>query len=305
MSSQQQKCAVCSAYLFDEDDVVHCPICGAPHHRDCFNTVGHCGLEQFHGTENEYKPNDDAAPEGDPADKNDVKSTVCPVCGELLSNENNFCPNCGAGRNSAFSAGFQPPFSVIKDDTLVAEDVTAKEAAKIVTVNGIRYLPKFKKLNSSHKTSWNWAAFLWPGAWFAYRKMYKFSIIVTLLMVIPSICMIPFNLSVANLPLQEFKNYAELASYYAANLSEIGYSAFAFACVGTIINLLIRVVSALFADWFYRGRVVSAAHKLRTVDRDEVEATEKKLCSVSILAGFLALIAAEALPYIVSMFISI
>ena len=47
-------CARCKAYLFSEDDIVYCPVCGAPHHRECYNALGHCALEELHGTENEY-----------------------------------------------------------------------------------------------------------------------------------------------------------------------------------------------------------------------------------------------------------
>ena len=47
-------CALCHAYLFEEDDVVYCPVCGAPHHRECYNSIGHCALEQLHGTEQQY-----------------------------------------------------------------------------------------------------------------------------------------------------------------------------------------------------------------------------------------------------------
>ena len=52
---KNKKCAVCEAYLFEDDDVVCCPICGAPHHRDCYSAVGHCGLEKYHGTDLQYK----------------------------------------------------------------------------------------------------------------------------------------------------------------------------------------------------------------------------------------------------------
>ena len=54
MIEKNKQCAFCKALLFDEDDVVHCPVCGAPHHRDCYNKLGHCALEDLHGTENEY-----------------------------------------------------------------------------------------------------------------------------------------------------------------------------------------------------------------------------------------------------------
>ena len=54
LSVEGQKCPVCHAYLFDDDDVVFCPICGAPHHRDCYNAIGHCALEDKHGTDEQY-----------------------------------------------------------------------------------------------------------------------------------------------------------------------------------------------------------------------------------------------------------
>ena len=56
MSTKETKrvCSLCHAYLFEDDDVVCCPVCGAPHHRDCYMNIGHCALEEFHGTENQY-----------------------------------------------------------------------------------------------------------------------------------------------------------------------------------------------------------------------------------------------------------
>ena len=54
LNDQNQTCALCHAYLFAEDDVVYCPECGAPHHRECYNKLNKCALEELHGTENQY-----------------------------------------------------------------------------------------------------------------------------------------------------------------------------------------------------------------------------------------------------------
>ncbi|MBR6741280.1 MAG: hypothetical protein IKL93_00900, partial [Clostridia bacterium] len=54
LQNKDQHCALCHAILFPEDDVVYCPECGAPHHRECYNGINHCALEEFHGTENQY-----------------------------------------------------------------------------------------------------------------------------------------------------------------------------------------------------------------------------------------------------------
>ena len=49
-----QSCPICHAYLFEDDEIAVCPICAAPHHRECFISVGKCGMEEFHGTEKQY-----------------------------------------------------------------------------------------------------------------------------------------------------------------------------------------------------------------------------------------------------------
>ena len=51
MSGETKKltCGVCHAYLFEDDDVVYCPVCGAPHHRDCYKSIGHCAYEAAQG----------------------------------------------------------------------------------------------------------------------------------------------------------------------------------------------------------------------------------------------------------------
>ena len=51
LNDKGSSCVRCHAYIFPEDDIVYCPICGAPHHRECYNTLGHCALEELHGTE--------------------------------------------------------------------------------------------------------------------------------------------------------------------------------------------------------------------------------------------------------------
>ena len=46
-------CPACHRPFIEEDDIVVCPVCGAPHHRDCWNRLGHCACEESHGTDHE------------------------------------------------------------------------------------------------------------------------------------------------------------------------------------------------------------------------------------------------------------
>lgn len=48
-------CPVCKVKFKDDDDIVVCPVCGAPHHRECYNQIRHCAYEQFHGTESQWR----------------------------------------------------------------------------------------------------------------------------------------------------------------------------------------------------------------------------------------------------------
>lgn len=308
-----QKCAVCSAYLFPEDDIVYCPECGAPHHRDCYSAVGHCGLETLHGTDRQYKkPEPEKNIPEDKPDTDKAASTAdlyCRGCGTPLAQDDRYCPRCGLpkGADAAFSS-FSPFTKAveIKDDALVAEDVTALEAAKIVQVNPFRYIPKFLTLSDNRKTSWNWAAFLLPNAWFAYRKMYKESIVTTVLMIMSLIFNIPFNLSVLQLPIsgETVNNYMELAQYYTEHLAEIGILPLALAMVGMAISLIIRIVCGIYGDWFYRNRVVYSAHEIRKAeDDDNKDNILRKYSGVSFIGFAVAACAMEFIPTIISMFI--
>lgn len=41
-------CAKCGKPFTEDDDVVVCPDCGAPHHRSCYLELGHCARQDQH-----------------------------------------------------------------------------------------------------------------------------------------------------------------------------------------------------------------------------------------------------------------
>lgn len=310
LNNKEQKCVACSAYLFEEDDIVYCPVCGAPHHRDCYTAVGHCALEALHGTENEYKKPEageqtepKAEENTEPTDNSDI---TCRTCGSKLAAGSQFCSHCGSAVNGAPFSAFSPFTQMveIKDDTLIAEGVTAVEAAKVVRVNPFRYIPKFLGLGEKKKASWNWAAFILPGAWFAYRKMYKESIISTALMIMTMLFNIPFNMAIMQLPTapENISNYLQLGEYYAGHMSEIGMLPLILALAGMVISLIIRIVCGIYGDWFYRGRVIESVGIIKAAE--DREAAENKYSGISFIGFTLAVCAMEFLPSIITVFIS-
>ena len=48
MEFSKYKCPVCGETFKPGDDVVVCPECGAPHHRECYEQLGHCCFEEKH-----------------------------------------------------------------------------------------------------------------------------------------------------------------------------------------------------------------------------------------------------------------
>ena len=51
MDFKKYFCPVCNNKFTDEDDVVVCPECGTPHHRDCYFSNGGCFNEEKHNSE--------------------------------------------------------------------------------------------------------------------------------------------------------------------------------------------------------------------------------------------------------------
>ena len=42
------KCLVCNEVFKDGDDIVVCPECGTPYHRDCYKQAGKCINDELH-----------------------------------------------------------------------------------------------------------------------------------------------------------------------------------------------------------------------------------------------------------------
>ena len=109
MANKEKHCAFCKAILFDDDDVVYCPECGAPHHRECYNSLGHCARIELHGVADPYEdpsPDSDNASESSSADNGANRGDRAD--GDDGSDYgNNDSDGAGYDNNSAYGA---PPF---------------------------------------------------------------------------------------------------------------------------------------------------------------------------------------------------
>lgn len=298
-----RKCVVCNAYLFEEDDVVFCPDCGAPHHRDCFTAVGKCKLADLHGTSEEYKyePEGEAETEGDPEEPSAKAETkMCPRCGKELMESVQFCPYCGAP-NKYYSptADMLNHFSGSLEEEL-EDGIKIKEIIKIVIINAERYISKFRQLKTK-KLSWNWAAFLLPHGWFAFRKMHGVAALIATLMLVSSLFTLPIVEVVDNAPMTENMTSAEMTSVMTQAILSADAIPKAFAFISIGLNLAVRVFAAAFGDWFYKKRVLSVCVRVR--ESEDKELAVRQLGGVNLLAFMIVIFAESVLFDIISIFI--
>ena len=296
-----QKCPVCGGYVFDNDDLVFCPTCGAPHHRDCYEAVGHCALEADHGTENQYKkpqPKDDTFnPTQDKKENaNKAPKRRCVFCGEIYDINQSACPKCGttAPVNMPFSVNmgrFDPLGGVGEKEKI--EDAEAKTIASFVAVNTQRYLPKFKKLNKNNKLSWNWAAFLFPHAWFFFRKMYLQGVLFTILTLAAGLLSSSLNILLADFPEEALKSYPLIASYIIENFATLNHLPIYAALVGGLISLVISVVAGMWGDWWYRSFTLSSVKQIVAEENEDIVLSLRQKGGVNILLSAIALFATD------------
>lgn len=212
-------CPVCGKTFTAEDDIVVCPICGAPYHRHCYAEVGKCVFEEKHGTPDAWTPPGAKRGTGEQG-----RTKQCPRCGFLNSDQALFCEHCGqplegnrpgdsraappypnAPQNNVPFAGGQPdknpppygsygqngfpggpapfyPTAGVPGPNETIGDIPAGDIARFVQNNTQYYLSVFMNLKRFGKNRFNFCAFLFPGAWMLYRKLYKAGSIVTAVM---------------------------------------------------------------------------------------------------------------------------
>lgn len=144
-----QKCPVCENEFLTTDDIVVCPLCGTPHHRDCYKKNGECGNYDKHSEGFRWTPEEVnlQQPEQPEKEQQDVPEQP-PI-------------------NPFFGAN---PLSQFPQE--LEDNVSTEEVAGFVQIHAIKYLSNFFYTKSNKKT-FSWAAFFFTPYWFFYRKMYK------------------------------------------------------------------------------------------------------------------------------------
>lgn len=294
LNKANKKCVVCKAYLFEDDDVVYCPECGAPHHRECYNSIGHCGLKETHGTENQYKPpeikEDEVTNQDDSINHNTNDVVVCGMCGAKYDRLADVCPECDTPNVTKFGGRFITFdfLGGVPADTDLGNGVTADEAKKFVVSNTHRYIPKFLKFSKGKKLSWNWLAFISPCGWFLSRKMYAIGAFIAALEIAFKIIMLPIANSVYEyLPMLENYGATGITPDLAVEiLSKIGLLPILIVWGIAFVNLVIMLISAMFGDYIYKNHTISTIAKIKA-ESEDIEENIRKKGGVNLFLGII------------------
>lgn len=244
------KCPVCEKPFTENDDIVVCPICGAPYHRACYAEKGTCIFTELHEKGESWAP---PPPPNAPDTASEIKDKECPNCGTLNAHSALFCNICGTSltgspnqhRNSGYTAQNDPrnnggcvyppptmggvprgfsgipfafdPMGGANPMELLANNVTYGDASKLVQQNSGYYMSVFKYMNTYRRSKFNFSAFLFSGGWLLYRKQYKSGIIVSVLMFLLFIA----NILLSNLVVSPI--LLEVIDSYGISASEITY----------------------------------------------------------------------------------
>lgn len=266
-----QICPVCGLPFDKDSDIVVCPDCGTPHHRRCWDELGHCANRDKHRQGFEWKPVIKEPPRG---------TIPCPNCGAFVPQDSKFCENCGkplprsqpqsqtnespwrqSGTYTVYRGGV---YANPENDEFAQRAINRVEQALAGEIDGVPvrdmavyigpnsqyYIYKFRRMdqNRGYKP-FVFSAFLFSPLWYMYRKMWK---VARLSAIFNFIMNIPYLIVMAN-------SMGLIAS--SSPLMFAGIESVANVC--SLIVMLVGVYLGFKAVPLYRKSVTTKLKELK------------------------------------------
>lgn len=173
---ENQKCPVCGVAFKSGDDIVTCPECGTPHHRQCYEKIGKCANSALHSTGFVYNRHQEQAPEENTANpaagaQQEGPYYVPPQSAQTENDPRSVHDQAGGYTHIPMQSGKQPGEKtafIFKNDEKI-DGVLLSDIITVIGANFIKFVTKFKK---NKKIGWNWSAFVFGPYYLFFRKMY-------------------------------------------------------------------------------------------------------------------------------------
>ena len=311
-------CPVCGEQFKEDDDIVVCPICGTPHHRECFKKEGKCANQSWHSEGKTFDADKEMAEkrsaEGEKAEQK--PPVTCPRCGYENPADAVFCNKCGiplsqgipngegGAKGFTFSVGFNP--FIPKPDEKI-DGVEAWKLSAVVKENVPKFLMQFKSMyQSGKKISFNFCAMLFGWAYFLYRKMYALAaaiFVINMFLAIPSALYMALNgQSVDMTSILTALGITMAAEEIAAINTSINASFLSIVNITSLLSTAFSVVCALFANWLYFIKCKKTVAKIEaeTADTEQFKQKASKKGGVNRILIIALLVSYAALVWIVT-----
>lgn len=173
---ENQKCPVCGVAFKSGDDIVTCPECGTPHHRQCYEKVGKCANAELHRSGFVYNRHQNENTQKQPQEAQSAAQQgnpyfIPPNAEQTEHSADSAQKQTGAYTHIPMQNGKEPASKtafVFKNDEKI-DGVLLSDIITVIGGNFIKFITKFKK---NKKLSWNWSAFIFGPYYLFFRKMY-------------------------------------------------------------------------------------------------------------------------------------
>lgn len=299
-------CEVCKAECKTGEDVVVCPKCGTPYHRNCYESVGRCVHEEEHSQgflykvpdiKPDLKNNDEEL--GNETEINNDGTKKCPYCFNENPSNSFFCDICGYSfyaedetdkeefsplNNIPIPLPLKPVLKMDKNESI--NDIKIFELTNFIKINIVYYLSVFQNIVVKNKSRFNFSAFLFSGAWFLYRKLYKVGVTLTLTMLLLSV----FSTFISFTYVKDILNsigisyldeiFLDKYDLFVSKFYELpDFQKFIIflPTIIQIINFVIMLVSGFVANRVYYKNCCSKIKKIKVICKDDKKLYQKEI----------------------------
>ncbi|MDE6412975.1 MAG: DUF2628 domain-containing protein [Eubacterium sp.] len=251
---ENNKCPVCSKKFEEGDDVVVCPDCGTPHHRECYQSLGKCANKDKHETDFVY-------------DRDKYKEENAEeIVQEKIFNLADEVKTVVEALDNADAPKDETPVSDVKQKESNEPTIDGVPVSDVKTVVGVRTERFLHRFSKKRKLGWNWGAFFFGPYYFMYRKMFGESLVF---LAIPFVVNLIIN-NVFSSAMLVLKNIFDEMSAIIVTYDTQKMAAFLKSSIAApenkqawmvilitlAVSFGIRIIAALIADNQYRKRVV-------------------------------------------------
>lgn len=264
------ECIICKEKFKDSDDIVVCPECGTPYHRDCYLKEGKCINTALHEENKSYSEKKAEEPIKCPVCRaeNPSGAFICERCGSSLlddikdENEANqsFEQNMGTNSGGFTGFGFDPSdkYCGLDPNEMLADNINVEEAAEFVGTNVPYYLMLFKRMkDTGKKLTFNVVCVLFPQFYFAHRKMMPEALAVIFLSSILSIPAMLSAFAVMEMPMRFITTEMIETPLFLFLTKAANYGA-----------LLINVLTCFFGNWLYMRHMKKKISIIKSTETD-------------------------------------